>query len=110
MEEIIIYSEDFHDSLEELVEILFIKEYFGFRIDCELYADKIYDFVDYNVNKPISRKTPDSHKKFGKKFIKYKANNKTSWYIFFDQKGNQFLINHILNNHSQDFQDLMDSI
>lgn len=107
MDEVIIYSQEFHQSLEDLVEILFVKKYFGFRIDCQLYADKIYDFVDDNVNKPINRNTPKKLQKFGKKFLKYKANNNTSWYIFFDQKENQFLINHILNNHSQDFPDLI---
>jgi hypothetical protein len=106
LEEIIIYSEEFHQSIEELVEVLFIKEYFGFEIDCFLYSEKIYDFVDYNIMKPISRKTPQRLQKFGKKFIKYKANNNTSWYIFFDQRDNKFLINHIINNHSQDFPEL----
>ncbi|UFH32797.1 hypothetical protein LNP04_03500 [Chryseobacterium sp. C-71] len=110
MEEIIIYSEKFNQSLEELVEVLFTKEYFGFRIDCELYADRIYDFVDFNVNKPISRNTPDKFQKYGRKFLKYKANNNTSWYIFFDQKGGQFLINYIINNHSHEFPDLIDLI
>ena len=107
MEEVIIYSDEFHQAIEELVEILFAKKYFGFIIDCQSYADKIYDFVDFNVTKPISRKTPLFYLKFGRKFIKYKANNNTSWYIFFDQRGNRFLINHILNNHSHDFPDLL---
>ncbi|CAD7813790.1 hypothetical protein CHRY9390_02711 [Chryseobacterium aquaeductus] len=110
MEEIIIYSEKFNQSLEELVEILFTKEYFGFRTDCELYVDKIYDYVDFNINKPISRNTPEKFQKYGKKILKYKANNNTSWYIFFDQKDRQFLINHIMNNHSQEFPDLMEMI
>lgn len=107
MEEIVIYSEEFHQSIEELVEILYAKEYFGFRVDCQFYADKIYDFIDFNVMKPISKNSPLAYQKFGKKFIKYKANNNTSWYIFFDQKEHKFLINHITNNHSKDFPDLL---
>lgn len=55
---------------------------------------------DFQVN---GYNTPENFKKFGKKFIKYKANNNTSWYIFFDQK---ILVNHIINNHSQDFPEL----
>lgn len=57
---------------------------------------------DFHVN---GYNAPENFKKFGKKFIKYKANN-TSWYIFFDQKANRFLVNHIINNHSQDFPEL----
>lgn len=107
MEEIIIYSEEFHRSIEDLVEILYTKQYFGFKYECEFYADKIYDFIDFNIIKPICKNSPSVDQKFGSKFIKYKANNNTSWYIFFDQKENQFLINHILNNHSHDFPDLL---
>lgn len=40
-------------------------------------------------------------------FFRYKANNNTSWYILFDQKEHKFLINHITNNHSQDFPYLL---
>lgn len=103
----IIYSDEFHQSIEQLIDILYSKEYFGFEIACQLYAEKIYDFVDYNIHKPISRDSPMSFQKFGIKYIVYKANNRTSWYIFFDQKGNQFLINYILNNHSHEFPELM---
>ncbi|MFL9833043.1 hypothetical protein [Chryseobacterium terrae] len=107
MEEIVIYSEEFHQSIEELVETLYSKQYFGFKVDCQSYADKIYDFIDFNVMKPISKNSPFPYRKFGKKFIKYKANNNTAWYIFFDQNEHRFLINHIINNHSQEFPDLL---
>lgn len=103
----IIYSDEFHQSIEDLIRILHVKEYFGFEVDCQLYAEKIYDFVDYNIHKPISKDTPASMHKFGTKFIKYKANNRTTWYIFFDEKDNRFLINHIINNNSQEFPELM---
>lgn len=103
----IVYSPEFHESIEDLIRILYVKQYFGFEVDCQAYAEKIYDFVDYNIHKPIGRDTPESLRKFGKKFIKYKANHRTSWFIFYDQKDNQFLINHIINNHSQEFPELM---
>lgn len=106
MEAIIIYSTEFHDSIEELIKVLYLKEYFGFEVDCQLYAQKIYDFVDYHVMSPSSRETPEQLLKFGSRFIKYKANNRTTWYIFFDQNEQRFLINHIINNHSYDFPEL----
>lgn len=43
----------------------------------------------------------------GKKYLKYAANKQTNWYIFFDQKEDKFLINHILNNYPQEFPELM---
>ena len=107
MEEIIIFSEEFHQSIEELVEILFLKNYFGFEADCQNYGDRIYDFVVTNINLPISKNSPHKFQHYGKKFIRYKANNQTFWYIFFDQKNNRFIGNYILNNHSQDFPKLL---
>ena len=54
----VIYSLEFHEKLEELVEILYKKEYFGFLDSSVLYVLKIYDFVDENINKPISKNSP----------------------------------------------------
>ena len=107
MEKVVIFSDDFHHSLEELVEILYDEDYFGFKIDCHLYVDKIYDIIESSIDYPISRNSPESFQKCGKKYLRYKANNHTFWYIFFDEKDNRFLINHILNNHSKDFPELL---
>ena len=107
MEKIVIFSDEFQASIEQLIQILFDKDYFGFKIDCHHYADKIYDFVENSINFPISKNSPVKFQKHGKKYLKYAANKRTTWYIFFDQKGNQFLVNHILNNHFQEFPELL---
>lgn len=107
MERKVIFSDNVETYLKRLVDTLYEQKYFGFKQDAKIYVQQIVLFVmnnDFNVN---VRYTPQKFQKFGKKFLRYKANNKTSWYIFFDQKGNQFLINHILNNHSQGFPDLI---
>ena len=107
MEKVVIFSDGFHQSIEELVEILFKKEYFGFKIDCHFYADKIYEFVEHNINFPITRNSPEKYHRFGKKYLKYTANKRTTWYIFFDQKDHKFLVKYILNNHSNEFPELL---
>ena len=107
METVIVYKDRFENEIDKLLEVLFVYEYFGFEDSALNYVEKIYDFIKNNISKPISKNSPLAYQKFGKKFIKYKANNNTSWYIFFDQKENRFLINYITNNHSQDFQDLL---
>jgi organic radical activating enzyme len=103
----IIYSPLFIAELDDLAKVLYRQKYFSFLEDVDIYIDKIYDFIESNIEYPISKNSPESHQKFGKNFIKYKANNRTTWYIFFDQKEDQFIINHILNNHSQDFPELL---
>lgn len=107
MERKIIFSTNIEAYLKELVDILYEKKYFGFEEDARIYVQEIVEFIlhyDFKVN---VRKTDKNFKMFGSNFIKYKANNNTSWYIFFDKRGNQFLINHILNNHFHDFPDLL---
>ena len=107
MGEIIIYSDSAEETLSELVDLLYKFKYFGFRNSAIEYTMKIVDFIDQNIDKPITKNTPKSFQKYGKKYLRYKANNHTFWYIFFDEKDNRLLINHILTNHSKDFPELM---
>ncbi|WP_027376408.1 hypothetical protein [Kaistella palustris] len=101
------YSPLFVDELDGLAQVLYQQKYFSFVEDVDVYIDKIYDFIEGNIEYPITKNSSQNFKKYGKKFLRYKANHQTSWYIFFDQKDNRFLVNHILNNHSQDFPELM---
>ena len=107
MEKVVVFAEEFHQDIENLITVLFEKEYFGFKSDCQSYAEKIYDFVEDNIDLPVSKITPLSFHKFGKRYLKYKANHRTTWYIFFTEKNGRFLVTHILNNHSKDFLDLL---
>ena len=103
----IIYSPLFLSQLDDLAKVLYQKEYFGFIEDVDYYIDKIYDFIESNIHYPISKNSPEKFQKYGKRYLRYKANNLTFWYIFFDQNDNRFIVNHILNNHSQDFPELL---
>ncbi|MGC4129913.1 MAG: hypothetical protein QM564_10290 [Bergeyella sp.] len=103
----IIYSSNFIDYTDELTQVLYKAGYFAFLENAHQYTDKIYDFIDNNIDKPISKNTPEKFRKHGKHYLKYKANNRTFWYIFFDRKENRFLVNHILNNHSENFIELL---
>lgn len=107
MEKIVIFQRKVQVFLEELVDILFEKEYFGFKKDAKEYVWEIVQYVDNHDFETGVRNTTDSLQKYGKFYLKYKANNRTTWYIFFDRKNNRFLVNHILNNHSQDFPELI---
>lgn len=103
----IVYSSLFISQLDDLAKVLYSQKYFGFIEDVDHYIDKIYDFITNNIDSPITKNSPERFKKFGQKYLRYKANTQTFWYIFFDQKDQRFLVNFILNNHSQDFPDLL---
>lgn len=93
--------------MKELIDILYQQNYFSFKKDAKAYVEEIVLFVnDYNFEINV-RETPSKFQKHGKKFLKYKANNQTTWYIFFDQKDDKFLVNFILNNHTHHFPELL---
>lgn len=105
MEKIIQYSEDVEFFLNDLIDILFEKEYLGFPTDAQNYVVKIVEFISQNISTYPSKNTPQYLTQFGEKFMLYKANAQTSWYIFFDQNEHKFLIKFITNNHTDFIKD-----
>jgi len=86
--------------LDELVEILYDEEYFGFLDSCYNYLDNIYNFID---TIPTLKKKPTKRNKYGKWYCAYKHNSKTTWYITFDVEDGVYLVTHITNNHTTDY-------
>ena len=105
MENEVIYSAETKKYLQELVYLLFQNEYFGFEEDAKYYVDKITFFIEENISVYPSKNSPEEFKKYGEKFMLYKANAQTSWYIFFDQNEHKFLIRFITNNHTDFIKD-----
>lgn len=103
----IFYSQEFESQINCIIDVLFEEGYFGFRESAENYGAKIYDFIKYNIDSPTSKTSPSLFQKYGHFYIRYKANEQTTWYIFFDKKDTRYLVNFILNNHSQDFPELL---
>ncbi len=101
MEKVVILQQDVTDYLEDLVRILFEKEYFGYEKSAQLYVSKIYDFIEFDLVNFPSKQTPDRLMRYGSKYVFYKANNHTTWYIFFESKGERYLITYITNNHME---------
>ena len=95
----LIYQNNVLDFFNDLTYKLFDLEYFGFVESSENYIDRIVDFVEENIQNFPKRKTPLKLKRFGNNYIFFKINPRTTWYIFFEEQNNIFLITYILNNH-----------
>ena len=95
----LIYQNNVLDFFDNLTFKLFDLEYFGFVESSENYIDRIVDFVEENIQDFPKRKTPISLIRFGSNYIFFKINPRTTWYIFFEEQNNIFLVTHILNNH-----------
>lgn len=98
----IIFKNGVLDYLDDLVFILFKEEYFGFLQSSYDYVDKIIDFIESDIATFPSKKTPAALKNFGSKYIFYKSNQRTTWYVFFENKNNNFLITNIINSHCEE--------
>lgn len=85
--------------LDDLVYSLYKDEYFGFIESAEDYVVKIYDFIFENIIVQSHKFTPVELYNLGKNYIFYKANSRTTWYVFFETNGTSYLITGILNNH-----------
>ena len=96
----IYYSEELIELTDELLFVLYTQDYFGFREDAQNYVNKIYDFIKATISTYPAKNTPPALSKYGSKYIYYKANTKTIWYIFFDIDEEKYFVKFITNNHT----------
>jgi hypothetical protein len=105
----VITTEDVKIFLDELFNILLEKHYFSYRRDAKLYVDLLICYAEQYVGVLPAKPAPPYFNRYGSnlKYIIYRANKTTSWYIFYQQQDNVYLIRHITNNHvaTQYFQD-----
>ena len=89
------------EYLNELIDTLFYKEYFGTKDSAKKYVVDMKDYIDQNIAFLLKKPAPPYFLKYGKsmQYVTYNPNKHTTWYIFFQQKGNQYLIRYITNNH-----------
>jgi hypothetical protein len=102
----IIFKYKILDYLDGLVYMLFKEEYFSYSENAQLYVDKIVDFIILEIKSFPHKKTPKKFQYLGSNYIFYKANARTTWYIFFEKQDAVFLITGILNNHCEESNEL----
>lgn len=66
------------------------------------YVEHIVNVIEENIPERKHKLTPESLIAHGEYYVKYSATKRTTWYIFFSQKGNRCLIKYITNNHVAD--------
>lgn len=97
----IFYKPDVEYFLNELIYILYKENYFSYVENAIDYKDKIIDFIEENITVFPYKSTPLPLYELGSKYIFYKSNSRTTWYIFFEREENQFLITYLTNNHTE---------
>lgn len=98
----LVYTSYVIGYLDDLVRILYKKEYFGFMETAEEYVLNIYDFISKNIKLSQHRLTPKSLQHLGSNYIFYRVNKRTTWFVLFEKKNENFLITGVLNNHCEE--------
>jgi hypothetical protein len=102
----VVYTPNVIHYLDDLVIILYKKEYFGFIESAEEYVSNIYNAIPERIKKSAHKKTPISIQHLGLDYVFYKANARTTWYIFFERRDQNYLITGIINNNSSKAKEL----
>ncbi|MGB1315389.1 MAG: hypothetical protein ACPG4Y_05175 [Chitinophagales bacterium] len=103
MEEVKIkYKVEVINYLNQLTLILYKGNYFSYLESAINYKNKIIEFIEESILIFPAQKTPINIQYLGSKYIFYKSNQRTTWYIFFEQKENNFVITNIINNNAKE--------
>ena len=98
----IIFTDEASSYLDDLVEILYRKDYFGFIDSAEIYVSEIYYFIRENIDSFPFKNSPQELLNLGSNYIFYKTKSRTTWYIFFEKVNGDFLITYIINNNCEE--------
>ncbi len=97
-------SEEIVYQLIDLIDTLYLKGYFGFKENALDYVEDIENFI-FTI--PTQKQSLSKYKRIGSYYSKYKRNNKTTWYVFFDRHEDLYLIKFITNNHTKIYSKLI---
>jgi hypothetical protein len=91
--------------LENLVIILYKKEYFGFLETSRSYVKELLVDIKTNLPAKLHKPAPKYFDKYGKgmKYAVFRKNKRTNWYAFFKtyRKDGEtyYVVRYIANNH-----------
>ncbi len=99
----ILYAPNAKFYLSELTEILYYKNYFGFRQSAKDYVDSLTVEMESTIHIKQKHKSPSDFSRYGKDvwYVSYPKNKRTTWYFFFTYhpEDDIYFIRYITNNH-----------
>ncbi|MCL2651118.1 MAG: hypothetical protein FWD60_08875 [Candidatus Azobacteroides sp.] len=101
----VLFLPEVEDYLYNLTEILYQKEYFGFKENAVEYVTDLKNDIKRNLSCKAKHRAPLFFDRYGKKmfYSVFRKNKQTQWYVFFniyEDKGEIiYLVRYISNNH-----------
>lgn len=97
----VLFAPEVEDDLYSLISILIDKGYLGTYEFAVSYVEDLVNDIRENIHFKLKRKASPHFCRYGKelRYITYRRNSHTTWYIFFETRLDCYLITHITNNH-----------
>jgi len=102
----VIFLPEIRQYFNNLIPVLYEKEYFGFKETAKKYVDDLFEDIETNLPTCLHKAAPKYFDKYGKnmKYAVFKKNKRTRWYVFFKVFMNNgekiYQVRYIGNNHT----------
>lgn len=90
---------------QELQDVLFEQEYFGFEESAVQYVRDLILDIEATLPERVSKTAPPYFSRYGKglRYASFRKNRNTQWYVFFTKYREDgevvYLVRYISNNH-----------
>ena len=97
----VLFAPEVEEDLFELTKILVDKQYLGTPDYAVSYVRSLILYIREHIDSLPHKDAPSYFDKYGHdaKYLIYKRNSNTTWYIIFVERANAYLVTHITNNH-----------
>jgi hypothetical protein len=98
----VLYAPKVSEYLNHLIDILYENGYFGYRESAKEYVTDLRNKIEMSLPLFTHRFPRYRRPIYGKhtKYITIRKNRHTSYYIFFLQKADKYIVTYIGNNHT----------
>jgi hypothetical protein len=98
----VIFSPEAADYLADLIEALYLNDYFGFKESAKKYVADLAIDIKTTIDKRINKPAPPYFDRYGgnMSYSVFKKNKNTQWYVFFNYYDDIYYIRYIGNNHT----------
>jgi hypothetical protein len=100
-EKVVRFSENVTSYFNDLISTLFWQNYFGSIESSFQYIADMKNYLERNMALLPKYRAPRYFSRYqkGMQYVTYQSNKRTTWFFFFLQQGNRYLICYVTNNH-----------
>jgi len=102
----VVFSPQVENYLFNLIEVLYDKEYFGFKNSAINYVTELIQNIQKDLHTSPKKIAPKYFNKYGDNlyYTSFRLNKSTQWFVFFstyiDDEELIYMVSYISNNHS----------